>query len=69
MYNGSDRVSIRFGRLVSMQIMLQVFTLFLLMMCGFCARKTRMMGDEAFTGLNRLVLYFAQPALILSSMQ
>ena len=52
-----------------MQIMLQVFTLFLLMMCGFCARKTRMMGDEAFTGLNRLVLYFAQPALILSSMQ
>ena len=52
-----------------MQIMLQVFTLFLLMMCGFYARKTRMMGDEAFTGLNRLVLYFAQPALILSSMQ
>lgn len=52
-----------------MQIMLQVFTLFLLMMCGFCARKSRMMGDEAFRGLNRLVLYFAQPALILSSMQ
>ena len=52
-----------------MQIMLQVFTLFLLMMCGFYARKTRMMGDEAFRGLNRLVLYFAQPALILSSMQ
>lgn len=52
-----------------MQVLLQVLTLFLLMLCGFFARKGRMMGGEAFSGLNKLVLYFAQPALILSSMQ
>ena len=52
-----------------MQVLLQVLTLFLLMLCGFIARKSRMMGGEGFSALNKLVLYFAQPALILSSMQ
>ena len=52
-----------------MQVLLQVFTLFLLMLCGFIARKSRMMGGEGFSALNKLVLFFAQPALILSSMQ
>ena len=52
-----------------MQVLLQVLTLFLLMLCGFIARKSRMMGGEGFSALNKLVLFFAQPALILSSMQ
>ena len=52
-----------------MQVLLQVLTLLLLMLCGFIARKSRMMGGEGFSALNKLVLFFAQPALILSSMQ
>ena len=52
-----------------MQVLLQVLTLFLLMLCGFIARKSRMMGGEGVSALNKLVLFFAQPALILSSMQ
>lgn len=52
-----------------MQVLLQVLTLFLLMMCGLGAVKGRLMNDKGVSGLNTLVLYFAQPALILSSMQ
>ncbi len=52
-----------------MQVLLQVLTLFLLMVCGFAAAKTRLMDSKHFSGLNTLVLTFAQPCLILSSMQ
>lgn len=52
-----------------MAVLLQVLTLFLLMMCGLGAVRTRLMDDRGISGLNALVLYFAQPALILSSMQ
>lgn len=52
-----------------MTVLLQVMTLFLLMLCGFVAAKTRLMNDQNLRGLNTLVLYFAQPALILHRLQ
>lgn len=52
-----------------MQVLLQVLTLFLLMLCGFGAAKTKHMDEKHNAGLNTLVLTFAQPCLILSSMQ
>ena len=52
-----------------MTVLLQVMTLFLLMLCGFVAAKTRLMDDGNLRGLNTLVLYFAQPALILHRLQ
>lgn len=52
-----------------MQVLLQVLTLFLLMLCGYGAVKGRLMDGKAISGLNTLVLSFAQPALILFSMQ
>lgn len=52
-----------------MQVLLQVLTLFLLMLCGFGAVKGKMMDQKGIAGLNTLVLNFAQPCLILSSMQ
>ena len=52
-----------------MTVLLQVMTLFLLMLCGFLSAKTRLMDDGSLRGLNTLVLYFAQPALILHRLQ
>ena len=52
-----------------MTVFLQVMTLFLLMLCGLAAAKTRLMNDHNLRGLNTLVLYFAQPALILHRLQ
>lgn len=52
-----------------MQVLMQVLTLFLLMLCGFGASKAKVMDSKHFSGLNTLVLTFAQPCLILSSMQ
>ncbi len=52
-----------------MTVLLQVMTLFLLMLCGFAAAKARLMDDQNLRGLNTLVLYFAQPALILHRLQ
>ncbi len=52
-----------------MTVLLQVMTLFLLMLCGLVAAKTRLMDDRNLRGLNTLVLYFAQPALILHRLQ
>lgn len=52
-----------------MTVLLQVMTLFLLMLCGFTAAKARLMNDQNLRGLNTLVLYFAQPALILHRLQ
>ena len=52
-----------------MTVLLQVMTLFLLMLCGFASAKTRLMNDGNLRGLNTLVLYFAQPALILHRLQ
>ena len=52
-----------------MTVLLQVMTLFLLMLCGFTAAKAKLMNDQNLRGLNTLVLYFAQPALILHRLQ
>ena len=52
-----------------MTVFLQVMTLFLLMLCGFVAAKTKLLDDGSLRGLNTLVLYFAQPALILHRLQ
>ena len=52
-----------------MTVLLQVMTLFMLMLCGLSAAKTKLLGDQGLKGLNTLVLYFAQPALILHRLQ
>ncbi len=52
-----------------MNVLMQVLTLFLLMLCGFTAAKTKLLDDKGLRGLNSLVLSFAQPALILHRLQ
>lgn len=52
-----------------MTILLQVMTLFILMLCGLCAAKFKLLDDQGLRGLNKLVLTFAQPALILHRLQ
>jgi len=52
-----------------MPVLMQVLTLFLLMLCGFGSAKGKLLDDKQIAGLNTLVLSFAQPCLILSSMQ
>ena len=52
-----------------MQVLMQVLTLFLLMLCGFGAAKGKLLDEKQIAGLNTFVLSFAQPCLILSSMQ
>ena len=52
-----------------MTVFLQVLTLFLLILCGFGAAKTRLLNDENLRGLNTFVLTFAQPAMILHRLQ
>ena len=52
-----------------MTVLLQVMTLFLLIIAGFFAAKKNILDDKGLRGLNTLVLNFAQPALILHKMQ
>lgn len=52
-----------------MTVLLQVMTLFMLMLCGFSAAKFKLLDDRCLRGLNTLVLTFAQPALILHRLQ
>lgn len=52
-----------------MQVLMQVLTLFLLILCGFGAAKGKLLDEKQIVGLNTFVLSFAQPCLILSSMQ
>lgn len=52
-----------------MGVLLQVLTLFLLMMAGLGAVRFRVLDEKGVSGLNALVLYFAQPCLILSRLQ
>ena len=47
----------------------QVLSLFLLMLAGLGAARFRVLDDKGLKGLNTLVLYFAQPAMILSKLQ
>lgn len=52
-----------------MTVLMQVMTLFLLIITGFIAAKKNILDDRGLRGLNTLVLNFAQPALILHKMQ
>ena len=52
-----------------MTVLLQVMTLILLMLCGLGAVKFRLLDDKGLRGLNTLVLWFAQPAMILHKLQ
>lgn len=52
-----------------MTVLMQVLTLFLLILSGFFAAKKNILDDKGLRGLNTLVLSFAQPALILHKMQ
>lgn len=52
-----------------MTALMQVLALFLLIMAGFCAARFQMIDDRGLKGLNKLVLSFAQPAMILFSLQ
>lgn len=52
-----------------MDVVLQVMALFLLMMCGLAAMGFKLMDDRGMKALNTLVLYFAQPAMILHKLQ
>ncbi len=52
-----------------MAVLLQVLTLFLLMLCGLGAMKAHILDDQGLRGLNTLVLNFALPAMILRRLQ
>lgn len=52
-----------------MTVLMQVLTLFILMLCGLGSAKFKLLDDKGLRGLNSLVLYFAQPALILHRLQ
>ena len=52
-----------------MTVLLQVMTLFLLILCGLFAAKTKLLNDQNLRGLNPFGLSFAQPAMILHRLQ
>lgn len=52
-----------------MGVLLQVLTLFLLMMAGLGSVRFRVLDEKSISGLNTFVLYFAQPCLILARLQ
>ena len=52
-----------------MGVLLQVMTLFLLMMAGLGSVRFRVLDEKSISGLNTFVLYFAQPCLILARLQ
>ncbi|MGN0754529.1 MAG: AEC family transporter [Aristaeellaceae bacterium] len=52
-----------------MTVLLQVMTLFLLILSGFFAARRHILDDKGLRGLNTLVLNFAQPAMILHKLQ
>ncbi len=52
-----------------MQVLLQVATIFLLMLMGLSAMKLRLVDSKGVSMLSAVVLYFAQPCLILDKMQ
>jgi len=47
----------------------QVLSLFLLMLAGLGAARFRILDERGLKGLNTLVLYFAQPAMIVHKLQ
>ena len=52
-----------------MNVIAQVVMLFLLMLCGFASSKTRLVPDEGIAAMNKMVVYFALPCLIVGKLQ
>ena len=52
-----------------MNVIAQVIMLFLLMFCGFFSSKMRLMSEEGIAGLNKMVVYFALPCLMITKLQ
>jgi len=52
-----------------MTTLYQVLAIFLLMLAGLGAAKFRILDDRGLKGLNTLVLFFAQPAMIVHKLQ
>ncbi len=52
-----------------MNVLMQVLTLFLLMLSGLGAMKARILDEKGLQGINALVLNFALPAMILRRLQ
>lgn len=52
-----------------MQVLLQVATIFLLMVMGYVAIYFKVIDKKSVTAISAVVLYFAQPCLILGKMQ
>lgn len=52
-----------------MTALYQVLSLFLLMLAGLGAARFRILDERGLKGLNTLVLYFAQPAMIVHKLQ
>ncbi len=52
-----------------MTVLLQVCTLFVLMLCGLFAMQRKLIAESGVQGLNTLVLSYALPALIIRRMQ
>ena len=52
-----------------MTVLMQVLTLFILMLCGLIAIKTKLMDDRAMGMINTFLLNFALVGLIISKMQ
>lgn len=52
-----------------MNVLLQVLTLFLLMMAGFGSVRFHVLDEKGISGINAMVLWFAQPCLILARLQ
>lgn len=52
-----------------MQVLASVLTIFVLMLMGFCALRFQALDDKGVSALSAMVLYFAQPCLILGKMQ
>ena len=52
-----------------MDVIAQVIVLFLLMFFGFISNKARLIPAEGIAGLNKLVVWFALPCLMISKLQ
>lgn len=52
-----------------MEVLVPVLTIFVLMVLGFSSVKLKVLDSKGISALNALVLFYAQPCLILSKMQ
>lgn len=52
-----------------MNVVSQVITLFLLMLCGLVSSKLKLISQDGIAGLNKLVVCFALPCLTIAKLQ